>query len=276
MLCWALNAQWQIESEYNIFVELLLVTVVWGICNTLINYAWIEDTHLLDMDIRLSLNQLRWYDFTFLCIRSLFCILITSIKPIYDTYYHENLQVIPPDLSSLDHFENVLHNPVGIDYFFKYLEENSSEVHLLALYIDLRLYESSARKKRQFEKTVQQETQEDRVGNSVVSSQRPTNLFNSMMSGSSNNSTCNPRKINNLQEELLEIAERIFYEYISLEAQYAIQLDNKTRCQIYEKFGCRQNQDSHLNTSDGNDPTNYDSTQINLIILSLHLDVELF
>jgi hypothetical protein len=91
MLCWALNAQWQIESEYNIFVELLLVTVVWGICNTLINYAWIEDTHLLDMDIRLSLNQLRWYDFTFLCIRSLFCILITSIKPIYDTYYHENL-----------------------------------------------------------------------------------------------------------------------------------------------------------------------------------------
>jgi acetylglutamate synthase len=70
----------------------------------------------------------------------------------------------------LDHFENVLHNPVGIDYFFKYLEENSSEVHLLALYIDLRLYESSARKKRQFEKTVQQETQEDRVGNSVVSS----------------------------------------------------------------------------------------------------------
>ena len=89
LLCWALNAQWQIESEFNMFVELLLVTVVWAICNTLINYAWIEDTHLINGSQKLSLNQLRWYDFAFLSIRSLVCILITSIKPIFDTYYQE-------------------------------------------------------------------------------------------------------------------------------------------------------------------------------------------
>jgi hypothetical protein len=48
LLCWALNAQWQIESEYNLFLELLLVTIVWGTCNTLINYSWIIDKSLTD------------------------------------------------------------------------------------------------------------------------------------------------------------------------------------------------------------------------------------
>lgn len=84
LLCWALNAQWQIESEYNIFVELLLVTVVWAVSNTLLSYSWIINENF---DEKLSLNQLRWYDFTFLLIRSLCCIIITSIKPIIDSFF---------------------------------------------------------------------------------------------------------------------------------------------------------------------------------------------
>jgi hypothetical protein len=87
LLCWALNAQWQIESEYNLFMELLLVTCVWGGCNTLINFSWIIDLNVIHPSLKLSLNELRWVDFFFLTIRSLFCLLITSIKPIIDSYY---------------------------------------------------------------------------------------------------------------------------------------------------------------------------------------------
>ena len=150
LLCCALNAQWQIESEYNLFLELLLVTIVWGSCNTLINYIWIIDRSLQDPDTYLSMNQLRWVDFIMLSIRSLFCILLTSIKPIYDSYMSEHFQIVPPvDNMSLDQFENILHNPVGIDYFFSYLEEQTHDQNsfrLLALYMDLRLYESVAKK----------------------------------------------------------------------------------------------------------------------------------
>ena len=31
--------------------------------------------------------------------------------------------LIPPDERSINQFELVLHNPVGIDYFYEYLEE---------------------------------------------------------------------------------------------------------------------------------------------------------
>jgi hypothetical protein len=48
LLCWALNAQWQIEEEYNIFVELFFVTLVWGMCNTMINYAWVIDDRIVN------------------------------------------------------------------------------------------------------------------------------------------------------------------------------------------------------------------------------------
>lgn len=105
-------------------IELFCVALVWGVCNTLINYAWIIDKSLSDPDMNLSMYQLRWVDFIFLSIRSLFCILLSSIKPIYDTYNAEQNQIIPPvDNMSLDQFKNILHNPAGIEYFFSYLEE---------------------------------------------------------------------------------------------------------------------------------------------------------
>ena len=105
-------------------MELLLVTIVWGLCNTLINYAWIIDLTVTDPNVQLSLNQLRWVDFVMLSMRSLFCILLTSVKPIWDSFSSEHDQILPPaDNNSLDQFENILHNPVGIDYFFRYLEE---------------------------------------------------------------------------------------------------------------------------------------------------------
>jgi hypothetical protein len=96
---------------------------VWGTCNTLINYSWIIDQSLTNPEMKFSLNQLRWVDFFFLTVRSLFCILITSIKPIYDSYQQEGVVIMPLDNHSLEEFENILHNQTGIEYFFKYLEE---------------------------------------------------------------------------------------------------------------------------------------------------------
>jgi hypothetical protein len=43
LLCIALKSQWQIDKEFNLFIELLLITFVWGGCNTIINYVWIMD-----------------------------------------------------------------------------------------------------------------------------------------------------------------------------------------------------------------------------------------
>ena len=37
----ALNAQWQIELDYNIFNEILWVSIVWFGCSTLSNACWV-------------------------------------------------------------------------------------------------------------------------------------------------------------------------------------------------------------------------------------------
>ena len=76
--------------------------------------------------------------------------------------------MIPPDEKSIGQFENVLHNPVAIDYFYEYLEtleaqeenngsfvtdenlceygRHTNNFRLLALYMDIRCYESVIRK----------------------------------------------------------------------------------------------------------------------------------
>lgn len=41
LLCWAMHAQWHIESDYNIFHELRSITILWFFCNTLLNFVWI-------------------------------------------------------------------------------------------------------------------------------------------------------------------------------------------------------------------------------------------
>lgn len=48
--------------------------------------------------------------------------MISTLKNILDTYRQEQVILIPPDETSVEHFENVLHNPVAIDYFYEYLE----------------------------------------------------------------------------------------------------------------------------------------------------------
>jgi hypothetical protein len=82
LLCWALHAQWYIEKEYNIFIEIFLVAINWFLCNTVMNYLWIFDKNLFGIILNsnsLPLNELRWADFITLTIRSLGCIFISSL-----------------------------------------------------------------------------------------------------------------------------------------------------------------------------------------------------
>ena len=126
LLCWAMHAQWYIEREYNIFFEIFLVSCNWFFCNSLSNYIWIFDQDIFGFFIHgetLPLNTLRWIDFACLTLRSLGCILITSLYNIWASFSLDQMILIPPDERSIDQFEMVLHNPVAIDYFYEYLEE---------------------------------------------------------------------------------------------------------------------------------------------------------
>lgn len=89
LLCWAMHAQWYIDKEYNIFIELFWITVNWFFCNSIANFIWITDRSMFKIILnnsQLPLNELRWVDYACLTFRSLGCILITSIHSIWTTY----------------------------------------------------------------------------------------------------------------------------------------------------------------------------------------------
>ena len=101
--------------------------------------------------------------------------------------------------------------------------------------MDLRLYESVAKKINKYS----QESSEVRVVEEDPQfKSRPAKLFNSSYSGSSNSSTINYSKFQGFNSEALEIAVRIFNEYLSFEAPYLIILDEKIRVALYQRFGC--------------------------------------
>lgn len=117
----AIEAQWTIDAEYNIFYEILCVTIVWFVTTSIKNYAWAIDKENLDTGVtfmKLSLVDLRQLDFALATTRSLLCICITTIKNIYDSFTADDIVYLPPDERSIEKLEGVLHNPVAIDYFY--------------------------------------------------------------------------------------------------------------------------------------------------------------
>ena len=86
----AIYTQWHIDSEYTIKYELVLIGIVWFICNSSMTFI-----HLIDWP-KITLNDVRWWDFTFIFFRSIFSISISCIKNIYDSYKPENQIIIAP------------------------------------------------------------------------------------------------------------------------------------------------------------------------------------
>ena len=48
LICIAIYSQWQIEAEYNFRFELLMVGIVWFVCNTITNFSFIVDNSIFD------------------------------------------------------------------------------------------------------------------------------------------------------------------------------------------------------------------------------------
>lgn len=56
---------------------------------------------------------------------------------------------IPPNRECIESVDMVLHIPIAVDYFYNYLQSRNEQlqdkqaIHLIALYIDLRLYDKA-------------------------------------------------------------------------------------------------------------------------------------
>ena len=151
-LLWAIHEQWTIENEYNISKELLIVTCIWAFSSQLLALLWSQHPFWAQWRVwdssgggYLTMNQVRWYVYWILSIRSLGCIYASTLKNIYDSFKADQLVLLPPSETVTDHFEHFLRNQLAFDYFYKYLHstanKNQNEYRLLNLYIDLRSFE---------------------------------------------------------------------------------------------------------------------------------------
>lgn len=105
--------------------ELISILVIWLFFNITPQYFWIVNTNIGDEDIgdAFSLSSLNMINFFFVFSRSLFCIVISSFKHIFDSYTVDQAIVQPEDERVLDTVDSVIRNDKGIEYFAGFLEE---------------------------------------------------------------------------------------------------------------------------------------------------------
>lgn len=88
-----------------------------------------------------------------LIIRSTASCYVTCWPNIRQSYI-EGSQVmpIPPNRENIESVEMVLHIPIAVDYFYDFLlnQETEEEIHIFALYIDLRMYDKAAGEKQPY------------------------------------------------------------------------------------------------------------------------------
>lgn len=81
-----LHHQWHIESQFSMFRELLLVSIVWIVFTTLINAMWLflqYDWSISWSTANVTIEQGKWCDYLLIGLRSMLCILISTAKNIY-------------------------------------------------------------------------------------------------------------------------------------------------------------------------------------------------
>jgi hypothetical protein len=59
---------------------------------------------------------------------------------------------IPPNRENIESVEMVLHIPIAVDYFYDFLlnRDIEEEIHIFALYIDLRMYDKACSDNSQY------------------------------------------------------------------------------------------------------------------------------
>ena len=87
LLCYSIYVQWNIEKEYSLRTELMLITLLWFVCKCGVNLNYVFDVSIFGQRSgKLTLRDLHWFDFAFTSFRSIMSICITCIKSIYDSY----------------------------------------------------------------------------------------------------------------------------------------------------------------------------------------------
>ena len=77
----------------------------------------------------MSLDQQSWGAFFLYFIRSILCIMFTTLKNIWDSYHHEQFVFQPPDENNIEQVELALHEPVAIEYLYAYLEKFDDNIY---------------------------------------------------------------------------------------------------------------------------------------------------
>lgn len=134
LLLWALYYQWHVEADYSIFNEILLISITWIFCNSAINFVWILNGTIITKGEFLTINHLRWYNFSFITGRSTVCILISTCKNVYDTFVIDQMILRPPDENALDDLEMILHNTSALEYFYDFLKDQDEKEKDYILY----------------------------------------------------------------------------------------------------------------------------------------------
>ena len=86
-----------------------------------------------------------WLAFV-LIIRNFATALISSVKPIYQTFLGHSYILLPPSVGSIESLDMVLHIPIASDHFYEFLDRLVDEPEAtiyFSLYADLRYYDKA-------------------------------------------------------------------------------------------------------------------------------------
>ena len=101
LILYALSVQWQIETEFNISRELVLIALVWIILSQLLTGLQTVNNNPFPRDSQsteenhMSLNEQRWFTFVIFSLRSILCIFITSLDNIVQSFNKEQMILLP-------------------------------------------------------------------------------------------------------------------------------------------------------------------------------------
>lgn len=121
---------------------MVYLTTTWIVCTNAYLFLVIQGSH----SQWFSLSQCQRIITYGLIVRSTLTCYVTC-WPSIRASYQEGAQImpIPPNCENIQSVEMVLHIPIAVDYFYDFLlsREVDEEIHIFALYIDLRMYDKA-------------------------------------------------------------------------------------------------------------------------------------
>lgn len=150
ILAFFLDSIREIKKEFSMLPELQVFTGLWLTMTDLALFIVIQGIAAN------WFSEITYYRVVFLLLwlRSVLVSLASALKPLMETSGsgEEDAALffpIPPNRECIESVDMVLHIPIAVDYFYSYLQSRHEQlkdkqaIHLIALYIDLRLYDKA-------------------------------------------------------------------------------------------------------------------------------------